>query len=68
MEAIKEHEAHVTDFKEFQAALNPSETKEWLNTVVEWEQDQSKPNPFEVTHSCMSVIFISSVPSNIIYG
>lgn len=55
-EAIKEHEVHVTDFKEFQAALNPSETEKWLSAVVEWEQDRTKPNPFEITQSCKSII------------
>ncbi|KIL54938.1 hypothetical protein M378DRAFT_46403, partial [Amanita muscaria Koide BX008] len=53
-EAVREREVHVTDFKEFDAALQLSDTKRWLNEVMEWECDRTRPNPFEVTQSTIS--------------
>ncbi|KAF8631934.1 hypothetical protein AX14_010877, partial [Amanita brunnescens Koide BX004] len=53
-EAIREREIHVSDFREFNAALPREDTIEWLRVVVEWEHDRTKPNPFEITQSTIS--------------
>jgi hypothetical protein len=49
MEAVREHEIHVSDFWEFNAVLPKEDTTEWLRVVVEWECDRTKPNPFKTT-------------------
>ncbi|KIL55458.1 hypothetical protein M378DRAFT_90872, partial [Amanita muscaria Koide BX008] len=53
-DAVREREIHVADFKEFDAALQLSDTQQWLKEVTEWEHDRTKPNPFEVTQSTIS--------------
>lgn len=51
VEAIREQEIHVAEFREFSAALPKSDIQQWTTVVTQWELDQTKPNPFEVTQS-----------------
>lgn len=51
-DAIKEREIHVADFKEFNSAFRSADTKQWLDSVLKWERDRTKPNPFETTQPC----------------
>ncbi|KAF8333824.1 hypothetical protein F5887DRAFT_1079836 [Amanita rubescens] len=53
-DAIKEREIHVVDFKEFNSAFRSADTKQWLDSVLEWERDRTKPNPFETTQPSIS--------------
>ena len=51
-DAIKEREIHEADFKEFNSAFQSADTKQWLDSVLEWEHDRTKPNLFETTQTC----------------
>jgi len=54
-EAISAREEHVMAFMEFNAALPADLTKEWTKQCLDWENDQSKPNPFKASKT--STIF-----------
>lgn len=56
-DAIKNRQEHVNAFKEFDAALPPSTTKEWTKQVQAWERDSTQPNPFEPPKKGAVVLF-----------
>ncbi|KAF4611680.1 hypothetical protein D9613_003641 [Agrocybe pediades] len=47
-EALSARTEHVEAFIEFDAALPVEDTMEWTKMVQAWEEDSTKPNPFEL--------------------
>ncbi|KAG0693725.1 hypothetical protein DFH29DRAFT_985427 [Suillus ampliporus] len=50
-EAIPECDQHILDLQDFKEAIPPASLAAWQVMITEWEQDQSKPNPFELEAS-----------------
>ena len=47
-DAVPERSKHTLAFKDFNDSLNPEDTKGWTEMVEAWEEDATKPNPFQV--------------------
>ncbi|KAG1733204.1 uncharacterized protein EDB91DRAFT_1251446 [Suillus paluster] len=50
-EAIPECDQHIFDLQDFEEAIPPASLAAWQVMITEWEQDRSKPNPFELEAS-----------------
>ena len=68
IEAIPERNEHEEDLREFERSLSAHYAKElarWKEDVEAWEQDMSRPNPFEVKSHCaclnLQSVFTSDV-------
>jgi hypothetical protein len=46
----------MATFEEFNAALAETSTREWSEMVKAWENDMSKPNPYQVELQSESLI------------
>ncbi|KAG1846540.1 hypothetical protein F4604DRAFT_1688355 [Suillus subluteus] len=53
-EAILEHNQHAVDLRDFKEAIPSSSLSSWCKMVEEWEDDHSRPNPFEVQASAVT--------------
>ncbi|KAG1845339.1 hypothetical protein F4604DRAFT_1688751 [Suillus subluteus] len=47
-QAIHERDQHVFNLRDFEEAIPPASLAAWQVMITEWEQDRSKPNPFEL--------------------
>jgi hypothetical protein len=57
-EAIPECDQHIFDLQDFEEAIPPASLAAWQVMITEWEQDQSKPNPFKSEASGMYLKFM----------
>ncbi|OBZ77742.1 hypothetical protein A0H81_02190 [Grifola frondosa] len=57
-EAVELRNEHVSAFRSFHATLPLDDTAEWLRIIEEWEEDRSRPNPFEIKHSTLTLAAI----------
>lgn len=46
-EALKMSSAHRHELHELESTIEPSQLKNWLDEVQEWEEDNKRSNPFE---------------------
>ena len=60
LEAVSECNEHQEDLREFEKSLSDqygSQLSQWKRDVEEWENNMSKPNPFEVKPACEFCVF-----------
>lgn len=57
-EAIPERDQHIFNLRDFEEAIPPASLTAWQVMITEWEQDRSKPNPFESEASGMYLKFM----------
>src|SRR6516164_2158306 len=56
-EALKAHALHHAFFDKLSSGLEPQTIKEWEEAVKAWEDDQTKPNPFEDFKKSVYIFF-----------
>ena len=49
MAAATDMAEHTIEHDEFVSTLPDESVTAWLNLMAEWDEDSSKPNPFEYT-------------------
>jgi hypothetical protein len=55
-EAVPARTEHMAAFEEFNGALAETSTQEWSEIVKAWENNKSKPNPYQVELQSQSLI------------
>jgi hypothetical protein len=64
-EALKEQALHRAFFLKLTSGLDQDTIKEWEELVTAWEDDQTKPNPFEEVKSSAYILYFGE--NNISY-
>ena len=60
IEAVPERNEHQDDLREFESSLSAryaTQLAQWKKDMEEWENDMTKPNPFEIKSECMFLLF-----------
>lgn len=66
LEARKESALHRSFFDKLSASIDPKTTEKWEAMVAAWEDDQSKPNPFEEAKNSTSISSVGGIQSYLV--